>query len=219
MDGLLSPAELWRIDRSARADAISVPPLMTWILPNGRFAMTPLAILLGLVIGGVAGTWLSRRLRVHECQHCGTPVCRRCVTRTGGHAYCSRCASTLGSLPRAVYNRVLLRRLLGKELVRSERIRAWVVILLPGLGPILRGRALSGWYTSWLFTFGLLFATRAAWAFPASPATQGLEGPLRILGLVVALAGWARSFVVARRARTHRGVRSHFETEINRLAA
>ena len=222
MDGMLRPIELWHVDHSARGQTVSasVPPVMAWFLPKGRLGATPLAVLAGLLIGGVTGIVLSRRFRVHACQHCGAPVCRRCVTRSGGHAYCERCASMLGSLPKAAYNRVLLRRLLGKELVRGERVRGWIEILTPGLGPVLRGRPLSGLTTGWLFAFGVLFATRAAWAFPVSPGTRDLELLLRAFGAVLALGAWGRSFVVARRARPHRGVRHHFETDVYyRLAA
>lgn len=219
MDGMLAASELWRIEAPVSTEAASIPPILAWFLPGGRLIAAPLAILGGLFIGSVIGAVLSRRLRVHECQHCGTPVCRRCVTRAGGHAYCVQCASTLGTLPRAAYNRVLLRRLLGKELVRGERIKEWVTNLTPGIGPVIRGRTLTGLFTSWLFVLGCLFATRAVWPFPESTTIEGIGGLLGLVGVFLAAIAWIVSFFSARRVRPRHGVRHHFEKDIYRLAA
>ncbi len=219
MDGMLSSRELWRLDASPRTTSASLPPLLLWLLPGGRLGGLWIATLGALLIGTILGRLVRRRLRVYECQHCGAPVCRKCVVRTAGHAYCSRCAESIGSLSRPAYSRALLERVLGREPETVSRSRGHATTLLPGIGPILRGCPARGLVLSISFLSGLILVTRAAWAAPPSLELGGLEVVLRWLGGLFALSAWVTSVDVARRKRTRRGVRHYFEKDVYRSAA
>jgi len=219
MDGILSPRELWAIEQAASHRPPPVPPLVAWVLPAGRPTAAAPTILVSIILGAIAGALLRRRLRVHACHHCGAPVCRRCVTRSVGRAYCPRCAARLGSLAPGDYNRLLIRRLLGEERGRSERFRARVTYLLPGAGLVLRGRTSIGLALTWLFILGGLLVTRAAWSFPSSAASMELEGILRLFGALVMVLSAGISCAITRRVLRQRSLRHFFERDAYRAAA
>ena len=160
-----------------------------------------------------------RRLRVHDCHHCGSPICRRCVTRGIGHAYCPRCAASLGGVAQRDYDRILLRRLLGEEKPPAERARWWATHLVPGVGLIARGRTLGGAAIAWCIALGVVLATRAAWSFPPSPAGTWIEMTLRSFGVLLIVASYCISSVAARRLARARSVRLFFERDTYQAAA
>jgi len=71
MDGQLGPKELWTLERAGQQPAAPVPPFLSWLHPGGRSTATPLAILLALFLGALAGRIIDGRLRVYSCTHCG----------------------------------------------------------------------------------------------------------------------------------------------------
>lgn len=220
MDGLVSIGDLWSITRSATA--VSSTPLPAWssiLFPGGRHRAVPLGLLGALSAGLLTGSALRRRLRVHSCHHCGAPVCRRCVARTAGHAYCSLCAENLGQIAPVDQRRILLRRWMGQDYTSAERSRIWIVNLLPGAGLILRGKAVAGSILFGLWCGGFLLMSRAVWPFPSVPTTSGVEGILRVGGLIVLLVSWALSVELARRETHRRNLRTFFERDIYRAAA
>jgi tetratricopeptide (TPR) repeat protein len=219
MDGQLGPRELWAVEAAAGSADAPVPPFLSWLHPGGRSTATPLAMLAALILGLIAGKIIEARLRVHSCTRCGGPVCRRCVTRAAGHSYCRACASALHSHAPGDHSRLLLRRVLGEERLEGDRVRAWGTILLPGVGLILRGRPLSGGALTWFFAFGFVLLTRAAWAFPPSIVTEGVEGLARLLGLVCMIASFACSSWMARRLLRQRSLRHFLDRDVYRMAA
>jgi len=221
MDGALAPVELWSIEHgSAAAHAEApIPPIAAWLLPGGRPAAALVAVIVSIVLGAIAGRLLRRHLAVHACHQCGAPVCRHCVTRTIGRASCARCAEGSAMLARADYDRILIKRFLGESQDRDDRLRIIATYLVPGIGLVARGRTMSGLTIAWIFAFGAILATRAAWAFPTSPAMVGCETILRVSGLLVALAAWGCSCAVARRILRRRSLRHFFERDAYRVAA
>ncbi len=219
MDGQLGSREIWTIERSGQHPAAPVPPFLSWLHPGGRSTATPLAILMALLLGAVAGSILEKRLRVHSCTRCGGAVCRRCVTRTAGRGYCRTCAASIPSQTPGDHGRLLLRSVLGEERLQGERLRDWGTFLLPGVGLILRGRPLSGSLLTWLFALGLVLVTRAAWAFPESIMMGGLEVALRIFGVACMAGAIACSSWMVRRMLRKRSLRQYLERDVYRMAA
>jgi tetratricopeptide (TPR) repeat protein len=213
VDGMLSPAELWTLHARGRHLEAPTPPLLLWVLPAGRPEIAPLVLALAVLAGGLMGNLLRRRLQVHDCHRCGAPVCRRCVQRIDGRPTCAACAALLGRLSRPEARRAALGRLFDREPIREARLRSLIGLLMPGIGPILYGKVVAGTFLSWLAAFGALLFTRAAWAFPPSPATGRLDHDLRSLGLVCVLCAWALSVAAVRRARRRRSELSTFESD------
>ncbi len=219
MDGQLGPREIWALERARQRPAAPVPPFLSWLHPGGRSTATPLAILIALLLGALAGTIIEGRLRVYSCTRCGGPVCRRCVTRTAGRTYCMSCAASITSHAPGDHSRLLLRRLLGEEKLQGERLRDWATILLPGVGLILRGRPMTGSVLVWVFALGSVLLTRAAWAFPTSITTEGIEGIARFLGLLCMIGSFGCSTWMARRLLRQHSLRHYLERDVYRMAA
>ena len=219
MDGQLGSKELWALEREQPRSASPVPPFLSWLHPGGRSTATPLAILTALFLGALAGKILEKRLRVHSCTRCGGPVCRRCVTRAAGRSYCMACAASLVSQEPSEHSRLLLRRVLGEERLRGDRLREWGTILSPGFGLVLRGRPVSGGLLTWLFVFGCVLFTGVAWAYPSTVATEGLEGLARGFGLCCMIVSALWSGWMARRLLRQRSLRRILERDVYRMAA
>jgi len=219
MDGQLGPREIWALERARQRPVAPVPPFLSWLHPGGRSTATPLAILIALLLGALAGTIIEGRLRVYSCTRCGGPVCRRCVTRTAGRTYCISCAASITSHAPGDHSRLLLRRLLGEEKLQGERLRDWATILLPGVGLILRGRPMTGSVLVWVFALGSVLLTRAAWAFPTSITTEGIEGIARFLGLLCMIGSFGCSTWMARRLLRQHSLRHYLERDVYRMAA
>jgi hypothetical protein len=219
MDGQLRARELWLLERSGQHSVAPVPPFLSWLHPGGRSTATPLAILMALLLGSIAGTIIERRLRVHSCTRCGGPVCRRCVTRAAGRCYCRTCAASVTSHAPGDHSRLLLRRVLGEERLRGDRFRDWGTLLLPGVGLIVRGRPLSGSLLIWFFALGAVLFTRAAWAFPTSITMEGVESIARTLGFFCMIVSFACSTWMARRLLRQHSLRHYLERDVYRMAA
>lgn len=220
MDGVLSPSELQSVARASEGvSPAPVPPATSIFLPGGRPSAAVLMVIVSIVLSAAVGSLMRKRLAIHACHQCGAPVCRHCVTRTIGRASCPRCAESNGSVREIEYSRILLHRALGRRKDPGERARAIATYLFPGIGLIVRGHTWAGLILSWLFAFGTIFATRAAWAFPVSVAIESLEAFLRIAGVVLSLLAWSLSCAVARRAIRRRSLRRFFERDAYRMAA
>jgi hypothetical protein len=219
MDGQLGPREIWALERARQHPAAPVPPFLSWLHPGGRSTATPFAILMALLLGALAGSIIEGRLRVYSCTRCGGPVCRRCVTRAAGRTYCRSCAASITEQAPGDHSRLLLRRLLGEEKLQGERLRDWAIILLPGVGLILRGRPVTGGILVWVFALGSVLLTRAAWAFPTSITTEGIEAIARSLGLLCMLGSFGCSTWLARRLIRQRSLRHYLERDVYRMAA
>ena len=192
---------------------------MSWLAPGGRPSAAGPTLLLAVALGVLVGAFLRKRLRVHDCQYCGAPICRRCVTRGIGHAYCPRCAASLGGIGQREVDRIMLRRLLGEVTPPAERARWWGTYLAPGLGLIARGRTWSGALLAWCFLMGVVLLTRAAWPFGPSPAGTWIEIILRSIGAFLVVSSAGISLIVARRLARQRSVRHYFERDTYRTAA
>jgi hypothetical protein len=219
MDGLLTPGELWDISRAEAATPTPIPPMVSLLAPGGRPGAAGPILLLAVILGAVVGAVLRSRLRVHDCHHCGAPICRRCVTRGIGHAYCPRCAAALGGFAQREVDRIMLRRLLGEETPPAERARWWGTYASPGLGLIARGRTWTGAVLAWFFLLGLVLLTRAAWPFAPSPGTGWIEMLLRSIGAIAIVVSTGLSLIGARRIARQRSVRHFFERDTYRAAA
>jgi tetratricopeptide (TPR) repeat protein len=219
MDGLLTSSELWEIERAAIGSPAPIPPIVSWLVPGGRPSAAGPTLILAVALGALVGAFLRRRLRVHDCHHCGAPICRRCVTRGIGHAYCPPCAIILGGYEQRDVDRIMLRRLLGEETQPVERARWWGTYAAPGLGLIARGRPWTGALLAWSFLFGLVLLTRAAWPYAPSPDGAWIELLLRGLGALLVVTSACTSLVVARRVARQRSVRHFFERDTYRAAA
>ena len=219
MDGAVGCRELWRMDAGSVPPAAHAPRALRALLPGGRISAVPPTLIFAIFLGLLTGRLLRRRLSVQACHHCGAPVCRRCVNRTAGHAYCAACSASLGGLRTDEYGRLLLKRLLGREVPRIDRVRAWAGYALPGLGLVTRGRPLAGLIHLWFFAFGVLLATRAVWIVPPSPYGASADGLLRLAGLLIAIAAAATSTITIRRLGRHRSLKRFFEPQVDRFAA
>ncbi|MBM3286645.1 MAG: hypothetical protein FJY88_04755 [Candidatus Eisenbacteria bacterium] len=218
-DGLLSAMDLWALEKAGATGSAPAPLFLSWLYPGGRSSAAPFAIIAALLAGGCFDALLRRRLRVRTCMRCGTPVCRRCVTRVSARSYCRRCASLLGMPSERERGRLLLRRVMGEDRGLEDRLRDWGAVLLPGVGLIARGRPLSGALLAWLFLLGLLLATGVASALPPSPLTMGIEEILGLFGLALMILSAGGSAWIAHRVVRRPSVRHFFERDSYKLAA
>jgi tetratricopeptide (TPR) repeat protein len=136
----LTAGELWTIFHGERK-ALGAPPpgfIRSW-LPWQGGSFWPLAILL------LAGAWLTRRpltaaLRTFWCSGCGSPICRRCVTRKRGLALCRRCEKRVRDLSPSAVIGLLMAPTPQPAIGRTKPARFLWNLLLPGYGLVQAGR-------------------------------------------------------------------------------
>ncbi len=138
----LRSSELWNLLRSERRHGGVHPPsyISTW-LPWQGGSLWPLSIAL-LMAARFARGPLTRVLRAFWCSGCGSPICRRCVTRRRGLALCPRCERRVRDLPAETAIGLLLSPSAFKK---GRRMETWLGrlgwnLFLPGYGLVQSGR-------------------------------------------------------------------------------
>lgn len=145
MDASLAPGVFWSAALARGTDAARPPELLAAFAPRGRLDLIfPVTLLLWL-----AGVLVARRtnsyLATIGCTNCGRVVCRRCVRRVEGHAYCQRCGEALAGLRSPDYSALLLDRLIERE-GRGLRIATGIAAaVFPGMSFALSRRLWAAW--------------------------------------------------------------------------
>jgi hypothetical protein len=78
---------------------------------------------------------------------------------------------------------------------------------------------MTGSVLVWVFALGSVLLTRAAWAFPTSITTEGIEGIARFLGLLCMIGSFGCSTWMARRLLRQHSLRHYLERDVYRMAA
>ncbi|MBK9473076.1 MAG: hypothetical protein IPO18_12465 [bacterium] len=140
----------------------------------------PLYLLVGapLLLALAAVAWRSRRQEAHECDNCGSPLCRKCCGVHEGAWLCAGCNETaVRSKSELVLGTLLKNRGRAEGLAHSARI-VLMGRLVPGSGHLATGCFWAGW-TRLSLVAGGLFLVAAGWAFDpgAELNTPGLLLP------------------------------------------
>jgi tetratricopeptide (TPR) repeat protein len=145
MDATLAPSIFWSAALAGRAATARPPDLLATFAPRGRLdLLLPAAFILWLL-----GLLVSRRanafLGTNGCANCGRVVCRRCVRRLEGHAYCRRCGEALAGLRSPEYSALLLDRLIEHEGQGVRILTGTAAAIFPGMSLVLAGRLRAAW--------------------------------------------------------------------------
>lgn len=101
-------------------------------------------MLLGLVFVGIwTGFAQNRQLPLRSCSNCGRIVCRRCAERRRELALCPVCSAAEKTADTPEFARVLLANRKRKAEKSQHLIRTVFATLVPGLGLVGFGRAIS----------------------------------------------------------------------------
>ncbi len=111
---------------------LSLPPGLGIVSPGGKIAFMPLGLLAMWLLGTLAGQWLQRTVTTYACESCGAIVCRRCLVRLDGAAYCADCGNTLSADCSAEYSKALLERYFRRRYTPRSILTTVVRWLLPG---------------------------------------------------------------------------------------
>ena len=111
---------------------LPLPPGLGIVSPGGKIAFMPLGLLAMWLLGTLAGQWLQRTVTTYACESCGAIVCRRCLVRLEGGAYCTDCGNTLSADCSAEYSKALLERYFRRRYTPRSILTSVVRWLLPG---------------------------------------------------------------------------------------
>lgn len=180
--GLTGP----QLEAACRWEGNAYPPLVTlsaWRLLLGSPPL-PLYLLVGgpLLLGLALVAWRSRRQDPHDCDNCGSPLCRTCCGLHDGTWLCAGCHETaVRSKSELVLGTLLKNRGRAEALSHAARL-VRMNRLVPGSGHLATGRFWAGWLRLSLVAGGLFMVT-GGWAFDpgAELYTPGLLLPSEMI--------------------------------------
>jgi hypothetical protein len=148
-------------------------------------------------LGYAAGQWLERSVKTHACTSCGRIICRRCLVRVDGNAYCLDCGQTLRADCSAEYSRALLERYFQRGVSVRGVLSGAVRWLLPGWAEVSEWPVVRAVFVLSLCGASLLIVSIRALPVPGYPgdATSFGSDPLAwgfgiILYATARLATW-----------------------------
>jgi Tfp pilus assembly protein PilF len=212
MDVLPRSERFWTAVLAAKGvdGRVALPAGLRILVPGGRTSFLPAGLIVAIVLGLVAGTWLRRSVRTFACVSCDRIVCRRCLVRIDGQPYCRDCGQTLSADSSAEFSRALVDRYFRPRFTPATIASGVVRAVLPGCAdvntwPVARSVLVFGLSGAALLIVSLRGALVES--YPPTNLPVASDPLMWVVGCVIYLIAralawrWRREPVRERRAR------------------